>query len=83
MGDHTDVVQEEPPGLQGLTKIWATCVVVDVSKCLDILTLEVSAILERLSFLLECGLCIFDIPRRLSFLFLCFQKDLFFALHLV
>ena len=52
-------VQEEPLDLQCLTKIWA--VVEDVSIHLDILTLEFSVILGRLSFLLECKL----ILRRL------------------
>ena len=45
VGDHTDVVQEEPLDLQCSTKILATCVLEDVSKYLDILTLEVSIIL--------------------------------------
>ena len=48
MGDHSGIVEEEPPGLQCLTKILATCVVEDVSKDLDILTLEASVVLERL-----------------------------------
>ena len=48
--DHTDSVQEERLGLLYWTKIWATCVVVDVSKCLDILTSEFSIKLEHLSF---------------------------------
>ena len=38
--DPTNFVREELLGLQCLTKILATCVVEDVSKNLDILTLE-------------------------------------------
>ena len=40
VGDHTDFVQEEEPFLQCWTIILAICVVVDVSRCLDILTWE-------------------------------------------
>ena len=40
MGDHTDLPQEERLDLRCLTKISAACVVVDVSKYLDILTLK-------------------------------------------
>ena len=40
VGDHTDFVREEPPGLQCLTKTLATDVVEDVSTHLDILTVE-------------------------------------------
>ena len=50
MGDHTDFVQEEPQDLQCSTRILATCVVEDVSKYLDILTLEFSITSERLLF---------------------------------
>ena len=57
MGVRTHFVQWEPQSLQCLTKMLATCVVVeDVSKYLDIRTLEFSVILERLSFLLESKL---------------------------
>ena len=45
--DRTDFVQEEQLVLQCWTMIWATCVLVDVSRCLDILTWEVAAMLER------------------------------------
>ena len=55
-GDKTDFVQEEPQGLRCLTKILATCVVEDVSEYLDILTLEASVMLKRLSFFLGCKL---------------------------
>ena len=41
VGVRTNFVQEEPPDLQCLTKILATCVVEDVSKNLDILTLGI------------------------------------------
>ena len=61
VGDHTDFVQQEQPVLQCSTKMLATCVVEDVSKNLDILTLESFKMLERLSFLLGCKL----ILRRL------------------
>ena len=44
VGDHTHFVQEEPLALQYLTKIWATCVEVDVPKFLDNLILEASII---------------------------------------
>ena len=40
VGDHTKFNQEERQDLQRLTQIWATCVVEDASKYLDILTLE-------------------------------------------
>ena len=40
--DHTDFVQEERLGLPYWTKIWATCVVVDESKCLDTPILDFS-----------------------------------------
>ena len=49
-GDHTDFVPEKTLGLRCLTKISATCVVVDVSKYLNILTLELSMIPERPPF---------------------------------
>ena len=49
--DGTDFVQEGPLDLRCLTKVWATCEMEDVSKYLDILTLEASVILERLSSL--------------------------------
>ena len=62
VGDHAGIVQEEPQDLRWSTKILATCVLEDVSKYLDILTLEASVILERLSFLLGCKL----ILRRLT-----------------
>ena len=45
--DHTDFVQDEPQDLRCLTKISATCVVEDVSKYLDIPTLEFWAIWEH------------------------------------
>ena len=61
MGDHTDFAQEEPQDLQCLTMILATCVVEDVSICLDIPTSGVSMMLERPPFLLVCKL----ILRRL------------------
>ena len=48
--DRADLVQEEPPDLQCWTMILATCVVVDVSRCLETLTWEVSAMLERRQF---------------------------------
>ena len=38
--DHTDFSQEERPGLRYWTMIWATRVVVDESKCLDIPILD-------------------------------------------
>ena len=54
VGVRTHFVQGEPQDLQCLIKISAICVVEDVSKYPDILTLEFSTILERLSILLEC-----------------------------
>ena len=54
VGDHVDFFQEEPLDLQCVTMILATCVEVDVSIYLDILTLEFWANLERLPFLLVC-----------------------------
>ena len=54
MGDDTNFVHEEPDDLQCLTMIWATCVVEDVSKNLDILALEFKPISEQPSFLPEC-----------------------------
>ena len=50
-GDHTDVAQEEQLGLHCWPKIWATCVEMDVSRCLRIPTLEVSAMLGVSSIL--------------------------------
>ena len=50
MGDHTDFVQVGRLGLQCWTKMLAICVVVDGSKCLDILPEEVSIMLQRSSF---------------------------------
>ena len=47
VGDQKDFVQEEELILQCWTTILATYVVVDVSKCPDTLTWEVSAVLER------------------------------------
>ena len=50
--DHADFVQEERLGLPYWTMIWAICVLVDVSKCLDILTWDFFLIiLEHLPFL--------------------------------
>ena len=54
VGDHTDSVQEEPQHIQCLTKIVATCAVVDESKCLDTPIWEFSIICEHLPFLLGC-----------------------------
>ena len=48
--DRTDFVQEDRLGLPCWTMILAICVVVDVSRCLIILTLEFSIILEHLPF---------------------------------
>ena len=45
-----DFVQEGPLDLQCSTNILASCVVDNVSKYLDILTLEVSIIVERPPF---------------------------------
>ena len=50
VGDHLNFVQEEQQVLHCWTMILATCVVVDVSRCLDALTWEVSAMLVRLPF---------------------------------
>ena len=47
-GDHTDFAQEERLGLPYWTMIWASCVVLDESKCLDIRILEFLAICEHL-----------------------------------
>ena len=47
----TNSFQEERLGLPYWTMIWAICVVVDESMCLDILTLEFSVILKHLRFL--------------------------------
>ena len=55
-GDRTDSAQEEQLGLPYWTMISATCVVVDESKCLDILTLELWAIWGRPPFLPGCML---------------------------
>ena len=49
--DHTDFAEEERLGLPYWTMIWAICVVVDESKCLDIPIWEFSVILEHLPFL--------------------------------
>ena len=49
--DNTDFAQEERLGLPYWTMILAICVVVDESKCLDILVLELSIIVEHLPFL--------------------------------
>ena len=48
--DHTDCVQEEPLGLQCWIWILAIRVVVDISRCLDTLTWEVSAMLDIASW---------------------------------
>ena len=48
--DRTDSFQEERLGLPYWTMIWATCVSVDVSKNLDILTLEFSITSVHLPF---------------------------------
>ena len=48
--DRTDFVQEEQLGLPYWTMIWAIWVLVDVSKYLDILTLEFSITSVRLPF---------------------------------
>ena len=56
VGVRTDVVPEEPLGLQCKTMILATCVVEDVSIYLDILTLEFWAMLELPPSLIECML---------------------------
>ena len=49
--DQTDFAQEERLNLPCWTMIWAICVVVDESKCLDIPIREFSIILEHLPFL--------------------------------
>ena len=49
--DRTDFAQEERLGLPYWTKIFAICVVVDESKCLDIPIWQFSIILEHLPFL--------------------------------
>ena len=49
--DHTNFAQEERLGLPYWTMILSICVVVDESKCLDILILEFSLFLEHLPFL--------------------------------
>ena len=49
--DRTDFAQEERLGLPYWTMIWAICVEVDESKCLDIPILDFSIILEHLPFL--------------------------------
>ena len=48
--DRTDSAQEERQGLPYWTMIWAICVVVDESKCLNIPIWEFSIILEHLPF---------------------------------
>ena len=48
--DRTDSFQVERLGLPYWTMIWAICVVVDESKCLDIPIWEFSVILEHLPF---------------------------------
>ena len=48
--DHTDFAQEERLDLPYWTMIWAICVVVDESKCLDIPILQFSIICEHLPF---------------------------------
>ena len=58
VGDHKDFVQEEPLDLRCLTKIWANCVVVDVSIYLGTLTWEVSVILESPPFFVRVGICV-------------------------
>ena len=50
VSDHKDYAQREQPVLQCWTMIWATCVVVDVSRCLDTRTEEFSKIMERPPF---------------------------------
>ena len=50
--DHTDFALEERLGLPYCTMIWAICVVVDESKCLDTPILEFSIICEHLPFYL-------------------------------
>ena len=48
--DHTDFAQEERLGLPYWTMIWAICVVVDESKCLDTPIWEFSIFFEHLPF---------------------------------
>ena len=48
--DRTSFVQEEQLGLPYWTMIWAICVVVDESKCLDVPIWEISIICEHLPF---------------------------------
>ena len=48
--DFSDFAQEERPGLPHWTMIWAICVVVDESKCLDTPIWEFSIICEHLPF---------------------------------
>ena len=50
----TNFVWEDPLGLQCLTKVWATSVVVDVSIRLDLPTSEFCAVWERPPILLGC-----------------------------
>ena len=47
VGDRTDFYREESLDLRCLTMLWAAYVVEEVSKYLDILTLEASGIKER------------------------------------
>ena len=54
--DRTDFAQEERLGLPCWTMIWAICVLVDVSKYLDILSLEFSITMVHLSFRPGCKL---------------------------
>ena len=49
-GDRTDSFREERLGLPYWTMIWAICVVVDESKCLDIPILELAKTLMHLPF---------------------------------
>ena len=67
VGVRTNFVQE-PRGLQCLTKMWATCVMEDVSKYLDILTLEFSTIWKNPPSLLRCKQMLrrLLVPTRLS-----------------
>ena len=50
VGVHTSFVREEPLSIRWLNKILAMCVVEDVSICLDIMTFEFKATLERPPF---------------------------------
>ena len=54
IGVHFNFVREVPQDLQCLPKIFAICVVNDISKHLDILTWEIGALWERPPMLLEC-----------------------------